>query len=241
LLTATTLGLVAGSTLIAEPGRRLFGGVLVTLAVAAAIAFVAVERGATEPLIAPAAWRSARLRWGTVGSFSNTATTSGSFTLAMLYLQDELGLTPLRAAALLIAFSIMVVAGAAAAPRLIARTGWGPALGCGLITIGLGNSLLAAWPGQLAVTVAAAVAGLGIGVGSVAATDMGTDVPSALKATAAGMLNTAAQLGTALGTSLVLLLATALESRTAWALVAALAVTVGVAAGRFGPRAAVEP
>jgi MFS family permease len=158
----------------------------------------------------------------------------------MLYLQDELGLAPLRAAALLIAFSIMVVAGATAAPRLIARIGWGPALGCGLITIGLGNSLLAACPGQLAVAAAAAVAGLGIGLGSVAATDMGTDVPSAIKATAAGMLNTAAQLGTALGASLVLLLATALASRTAWALVAALAMTMGVAAGRFGPRAAVE-
>ena len=240
LLTGATTGLVAGSTLLGVPALRVLGGALIAGAVAASAGFVAVERRAAEPLIATPAWGSARLRWGTLGSFSNTATTSGSFTLAMLYLQDELGLTPLRAAGLLVAFSLTVVAGASQAPRLIARTGWGRALGSGLVTIGVGNGLLVGWSGQLGVAVAAAVSGLGIGVGSVAATDMGTDVPPTIKATAAGMLNTAAQIGTALGTALVLMLATALDDRAAWALVACLAVAVGVAAARFGPRGSLE-
>ena len=54
----------------------------------------------------------------------------------------------------------------------------------------------------------------GIGIGSVAATDMGMSVAESLKATAAGVLNTSAQLGTAIGTSVTLLVAMAFEART---------------------------
>lgn len=236
LLTGAAMAVVAGSTLLGEPGTRVLGGSVAAVGVAATAAFIVAERRATEPLVGAAAWDSAALRWGTFGSFSNTATTSGSFTLAMLYLQDELDLAPLRAAGLLIAFSFMVVAGSTVAPRLITRTGWGGALGYGLITIGVGNALLVAWPGQAGVAVAAAVSGSGIGIGSVAATDMGTHVTESVKATAAGVLNTAAQLGTALGTAMVVLLATASANRTAWALTASLALAGGLAAARFSPK-----
>jgi len=54
---------------------------------------------------------------------------------------------------------------------------------------------------------AAAVSGLGLGLSSVAATTLGTDVPEALQGTASGALNTAAQLGTALGVAAFLLAA----------------------------------
>lgn len=70
---------------------------------------------------------------------------------------------------------------------------------------------------------------------------MGTHVPQPVKATAAGGLNTATQLGTALGTAIVVLLAAALENRTAWALTATLAVSVGVAAARFSPKPPPHP
>lgn len=236
LLTGAAIGLVAGSTLLGEAGGRAIGGVVMAVGVASAVGFVAVERGTKRPLVAPATWRSAALRWGAFGSLGNTATTSGSFTLAMLYLQGELGLSPLRAAALLVAFSLMVVAGSTSAPRVIATTGSGPALGCGLGIIGVGNGVLVAWPTAPGVAVAAAISGLGIGIGSVAATDMGTNVTDALKATAAGVLNTAAQLGTAIGTALVLLVATTLGTSTAWALSAGLAVSAAVAASRFSPK-----
>jgi MFS family permease len=85
------------------------------------------------------------------------------------------------------------------------------------------------------VATAAAVSGLGIGLGSVAATDMGTHVAEELKALAAGALNTAAQLGTALGTALAVLLAASLGSRAAWLLTAGLAAATAAATARFSP------
>jgi len=51
-----------------------------------------------------------------------------------------------------------------------------------------------------------AAAGAGLGVSAVAATAVGIDVPETWRAAASGMLNTAAQLGTAVGTALLLLI-----------------------------------
>lgn len=234
LLTTAAMAIVAGGSLLGEAG--VLGGTALAAGGAAAVGFVVAERRAATPLVGAAAWRPGSLRWGIVGSFVNTATTSGSFTVAMLYLQDDLGLGPLRAAGALVPFSLMVVVGSVAAPRLVATIGWGGALGCGLANIGAGNVLLVAWPGTLGVATAAAVSGLGIGVGSVAATDMGTHVPEELKAIAAGAINTAAQLGTALGTALVVLLATSLGSRTAWLLIAGLAAAAASVAARLSPK-----
>ena len=80
-----------------------------------------------------------------------------------------------------------------------------------------------------------AVAGLGLGLSSVAANTVGTDVPAALQGTASGALNTAAQLGTALGVAALLLLAGATDNSNlpvsgvtaGWA---AAAILAGVAA-----------
>jgi hypothetical protein len=59
------------------------------------------------------------------------------------------------------------------------------------------------------IPVGVAVAGVGLGLSSVAANALGTAVPGPLQGTAAGALNTGAQVGTALGVSALLLLATA--------------------------------
>lgn len=241
LLTAAATGIIVGSTLLGEHHLRALGAAVVASGVASGVGFVLAERHATGPLVAPAAWRSAPVRWGTFGSLANTATTSGSFTLAMLVLQNELGLTPLRAGGLLLTFSLLVVPGSALAPRLIAAMGWLRALGLGLGIIGFGNLMLAAWPVPAGIPLAASLAGLGIGIGSVAATDIGTQVAEAVKATAAGLLNTAAQLGTALGTALVLLLATTLETRMAWGLTAGMATTAALVATRGSHRCATGP
>jgi MFS family permease len=235
LLTAGAMGLVAGASLLGEPTSRGLGGMVTAAGVLAAACFVRVERRAADPLVAPAARRSPRLRWGTVGSFLNTATTSSSFTVATLYLQDRLGLTALGAASLLVTFSLLVVVGSGAAPRLVAALGWSRALCCGLGCIAAGNLVLVAWPQVAGIGVAAGICGLGIGIGSVAATDMGTAVDGPVKSTAAGVLNTAAQLGTAIGTALVLLVATASEPRAAWAVVAVCAGAGALAAGRRAP------
>jgi MFS family permease len=78
------------------------------------------------------------------------------------------------------------------------------------------------------------LAGLGLGVASVAGTAIGTDVPESLGGTASGVLNTGAQLGTAIGVAALLLLASAIaDSSTgtvvAWAAIAVLAGLTTVA------------
>ena len=79
------------------------------------------------------------------------------------------------------------------------------------------------------------MAGLGIGLSSVAATSLGTDVAVRWRGAASGIINTAAQLGTAVGIAVLLLVAAATSGvpaaglpppRIAWA-VAALAAALG--------------
>jgi hypothetical protein len=86
------------------------------------------------------------------------------------------------------------------------------------------------------------VAGLGIGLASVASNTLGTDVPVGLQGTASGALNTAAQLGHALGVAAFLLLATSTDrsglpldgTPLAWG---AAALTAALAALVIGRRA----
>jgi MFS family permease len=135
-------------------------------------------------------------------------------------------------------------------PRQVARRLI--AAGLGLIAVADAALIpLAAKP--WAVPLCAAAAGAGIGLSSVAATGLGTDVEPRWRGSASGIINTAAQLGTAVGIATLLLVAAATTGtpapgtpppRIAWA-VAALAAAVGAAwfalarrgSGRSGPGA----
>jgi len=91
-----------------------------------------------------------------------------------------------------------------------------------------------------------AASGLGIGLSSVAANSLGTDVTQAWRSAASGIINTTAQLGTALGIAALLLFA-ALTNRTpaagtpapslAWAGAAALAAAGALGFAIVGPTA----
>ena len=83
-----------------------------------------------------------------------------------------------------------------------------------------------------------AMAGAGLGLSSVAATTLGTTVPGTLRGTASGIINTAAQLGTATGIAVLLLIAAATSGPpgpgtgapvTAWAAAAAIAAAGALA------------
>ncbi|GAA2755255.1 MFS transporter [Actinopolymorpha rutila] len=236
LLTGGAMGVVAGTTMLGEGRSRVLAGAVTVLGLLAAAGFVLLERRSRHPLVARAAWRSSGLRWGAFGSFFVTATTSSSVILATLYLQDKLGLTPLRTATLLVSFSILAVGGSALSPRLVAALGWSGTLGVGLGVVAVGALVLVTWPQVAGIAVAAGVSGLGNGIASVAANDMGTAVDAHAKGTAAGVLNTAAQLGTAIGVAAMVLVATVTEPRVAWLLVVLLAAGAAVAAalGRVG-------
>jgi MFS family permease len=208
LLTGAVMGLVLGASLLEQPDARLLGLAVAAGGVALLAGFAVVERRATRPLVPPAAVRNRRLRLGVGASLLNTATTSSVLTLATLYLQHDRGLGPTAAALWLLPCSAGVVVGSALAAPLLRRHPPRGGIALGLSGIAVGVALLLAlpvFPGLLPVGVAGA--GLGLGLGSVAANTVGTDVPAALQGTASGALNTAAQLGTALGVAGLLLLA----------------------------------
>jgi MFS family permease len=231
--TAAVMAFVVGTTLIVSPGGRLAGGLLLGGSLLLTVLFVVIDRRAAAPLLPPALMRSANLRQGAWGALLNTATTSSAVTLVTLYLQNTLRRTPLQAAAALLPFSLAVIGGSALAARLqrSLRPQWTVAIG--LLAIAAADFALvwgaaASW----AVPLCAAGAGGGIGLSSVAATGLGTDVGAQWRGSASGIINTAAQLGTAVGIAILLLIAAATTGtpaagtpppRLAWAVAAATA------------------
>jgi MFS family permease len=250
LLTSAVMLLVVGTTLLGEADHRLLGALLAGAAVVAAAVFVGADRRSAAPLLPASLLRRPQVLRGTTGSFVNTATTSGVATLITLYLQSTLGRSPLEAAATLLPLSVAVIAGSAVAARLIVRRPREGVTAAGLALIGVGIAVPLLSPGT-AVLVGAgmAVAGVGLGLAAVATTSLGTDVPEAMRATSSGVINTSAQLGTAIGTALVLLTAAATTGVpgpttgtpvVAWAATAVLAVVAAALFARLPGRGASE-
>jgi MFS family permease len=233
MLTVSAMGVVAGTTLLAERAWAA-GAAIVVAALGVGLGFTRLERRARVPLVPSTTWRSRHVRWGTGGSFVNTATTSSALTVAMLFLQRQLHLTPSRAAALLVSFSVTVVLGSVMAARVVSALGWGRAAAVGLTSIALGSGLFVGSPTILGIAAGAALSGLGLGIAAVACTDLGTHDGST-GASAAGVLNTGAQLGTALGTAVILLVVELASARVAWASVAGLSLVAAATIGHWAP------
>jgi MFS family permease len=237
VLTAAVMALVVGAALLEFARFRLAGAGLVAVGVALVPALVAVERRQRLPLLPGAAVRDGNLRAGTLGSFLNTATTSSTATLVTLHLQGVDRLSSVGAGLLLLPFSLAVVGGAPLAARALRRRTPRAVMALGLALIAVANLALLPFGGAaVVVPFCMVLAGAGIGLSSVAATATGTDVAEDLQGVASGVLNTAAQLGTALGVAAILLVAAlsggsegpAGGAPAGWA-AAALAAAAGVA------------
>jgi len=123
------------------------------------------------------------------------------------------------------AFSLAVIGGSVATGQIAPRLGPDRLAAVGAATIACGNAVLAvlghSWPW---IAAGVAVIGLGLAAASVAATGLGTSVPAVLAGSAAGIVNTGAQLGTAIGTAVVILIATASTPSIGWAVAAGIAL-----------------
>ena len=207
--TASVMTFVIGSTVITQPAD-LAGGLTLAACAVLAAAFAVIDRRAAAPLLPRPLLGSRKLRDGAAGSFLNTATTSSAVTLVTLYLQNTLHRSPLQAAAALIPFSLAVIAGSSLSAVAQRRQRPPLVVAEGLALIALADGVLIWSPGSAwAVPLCAAAAGAGIGLSSVAATGMGTDVGPRWRGGASGIVNTAAQLGTAVGVAVLLLVAAA--------------------------------
>lgn len=210
LFGAAVAGVVLGASLMQPPSHVGWGACAVAGALALLAAAAGAERRARHPLMPREALRLDRLRTGAGAAFLNTATTSSMTAIATLDLQRTQHLSPAAAALRFLPLSCGATAGAALAAAVLRR--W-PATR----TIALGLALIAAADTGLIglhragwwMSLPIAMAGVGLGVSSVAANAVGTEVTESVQAAAAGALNTAAQLGTALGVAALLLLSTA--------------------------------
>jgi MFS family permease len=242
LLAGAMTMLVGGAALAEHADTRLAAVGFAVLGLALGGAFGWQQRRSADALIPPAAFASVQLRLGAALSFVNTATTSSSAVVLTVYLQEQGGATPLQAGLQLLPLSLGVILGSAAAKPLSARWSRPGMAGAGLGAVAAGNLVLASAPGSVVgITAGVGLAGLGLGLSSVAATAIGTDVPEQLSGTAGGVVNTAAQLGTALGIAAFLATSTAITppligTVTAWigiaVLAAGTAIVVAVRAAR---------
>jgi MFS family permease len=229
VLIAAVMALIVGASLVEDPARRVPGGILVAAGVGLGAAFAVQQRRARNPLVPAAAWAAANLRTGTAVSFVNTATTSSAGVLATLVMQQQFGISAVRAGLLLLPFSLGVIAGSALYAPLSPRLSTRRLAAVGLAGIAAGDLLLALTYGSIRGIVAGViVAGTGLGIASVAGNAIGTDVDESLHGTASGVLNTGAQLGTALGVAGLVVLAVMLDrpwpgTALAWTVAAALA------------------
>ena len=133
-----------------------------------------------------------------------TATTGGAAVLATAYLQDVLERSPASAGFVFVPFSLAVVAGSVIGPRIVERAGRTATIALGLAAVAAGLLVPAIASsdsaGLGALLAGLAISGAGLGLASVAATSAGMASAAAdEQGLVAGLLNTATQLGTAVG------------------------------------------
>jgi MFS family permease len=202
LVTVAVLSLVFGA-------GDLGGAGLVALAVALAVfaVFRFVEQRAPNPIVPPGTFRDGPLCRATLTLAAIYAMTTPVLTLCALYLSQVMHLGGARSGLLFVPFNLAVIAGSLLASRALTRVGAAVALPVAVALIGAGAAILATLPAKgdctAVVVTGFVVLGVGGGSASVASNAEGTAAVGAERTSvASGLLNTAPELGTALGTAL---------------------------------------
>ncbi|GAA2077659.1 MFS transporter [Streptomyces albiaxialis] len=176
------------------------------LALAAAVAFLAVESRAAGPMVPPSLFRRRAVAVPVVIGFTLNAAFYGTVFLLGLYFQQERGLSPLAAGATFVPMAAATTVTNVTSPRLTARFGAPAVIVAGLLTGALGVAGLAA-TGPGSPTALAVLLMVPVGVGGALAmpplTSLMLDSVDAGRAgTAAAVLNTSRQVGGALSVAL---------------------------------------
>jgi EmrB/QacA subfamily drug resistance transporter len=212
--------LVYGLTSAGERGLdRVVSWLPLLLAALAFVIFVRHEGRTADALLPLGLLRSRPVAGANLTAAAITVSTSPAMYLAVLYVQQMLGIPAGRASLLFPAVNLGVIAGSLAGPRVLGRLGARRTLVTGFGGIALGTTLLLLLPGNglpvVQLLAAFAVMGTGLGAASVASTQTGTDAADpTYRGVASGVLNSAAQVGTAVGVALLLPLAAAVGLNT---------------------------
>ena len=218
-VTGGLAALILGFTRAQVEGFDALNSFLVGGGVALLVAFGVIERTASDPLIPPQAYRSRRVVGANLVAFSVTAVTSPASVIGSLYLRRILDFSAASTGLIFAPFSIAVIVGSFAGARFTSRLGPRPTIAAGLVVIGAAmvvTSLIDVGGGAPFLLTGMALSGLGLGCASVPATAVGTAaVEEAEQGVASGLLNTAAQVGTAVGIGALVTLAAARTSALA--------------------------
>jgi MFS family permease len=182
------------------------------LALALLAAFVVVEGRVRDPLVPLGVLRSRRLVGANLVALVLTAVTTPPMFLCTLYAQEVLGLPPEEAGLVFPPFNLAVIAGSLLGPRVVAAVGERASMASGLMGISLGVLVLVGIPaegGAGRLLPAFVLMGSGLGLASVASTAAGTSAAGERQGLGSGLLNSAAQIGTALGLAVLVPLAAA--------------------------------
>jgi EmrB/QacA subfamily drug resistance transporter len=207
--------LVYGLTSAGDRGLgRLSSWLPLLLAAVAFVIFVRHEGRTADPLLPLGLLRSRAVAGANLTALAITASTTPAMYLAVLYVQDVLMVPAGRASLLFPAVNLAVIAGSLLGPRLLGRLGGRRTLLVGFTGIAIGITLLIALRAEglpvIQLLAAFTLIGAGLGTASVASTQTGTDAADpAYRGVASGVLNSAAQVGTAVGVALLVPIAAA--------------------------------
>lgn len=210
--------LVYGLTSAGERGLgRPSSWLPLLLAAVAFVIFVRHEDRTADPLVPLGLLRSRPIAGANLTALAITASTTPAMYLSVLYVQDVLGVSAAQASLLFPAVNLAVIAGSLTGPRLLGRLGARHTALAGFAGIAIGITILMTLPGGglpvAQVLSAFALIGSGLGTASVASTQTGTEAAiPAYRGVASGVLNSAAQVGTAAGVALLVPLAAATAS-----------------------------
>jgi EmrB/QacA subfamily drug resistance transporter len=180
------------------------------------VAFVVIERRARWPLMPFSIFRLRTLRGADIVGLLVGMSLFSMFFFISLYLQDVLGFSPIKTGLSYLPLAIMIIVTAGVASNLVTRVGFKPTLIAGLLFVAAGL----AWFSQVSphgsyvadVLGPSLLAAIGLGLSFVSVTIAAvTGIRAHEAGLASGLINTAQQVGGALGLAI---LATVANTRT---------------------------
>jgi MFS family permease len=207
-VTVTTAMLLLAFTVVEAPnlGPAWTAGSFAA-GLALVLVFLAIERRTATPLVRLGVLRSGPLVRANLGAMLFAGSFFGFQFVAVLYLQELRGWTPLETGLAMLAVAVDAILAPTLTPRLVRRFGNTRVIFTGLLLatgayalflpIGLDRTYAAMFPTMILLGLAFALA---YGPLTIAATD---GVPEAEQGLAGGLLNTSFQFGAALGLAIV--------------------------------------
>jgi EmrB/QacA subfamily drug resistance transporter len=201
--------------------------------------FLWIERSAKRPLVPPATWRVRSLVSSATMMLGATGLMVGAFFLTSLYLQQVLGASALETGLAFLPFALIIGVAAHVGSQALGRFGGRSVVVTGLLLTSAGALLLALAPDQAEylphILPALLLIGLGIGfvLISVQVTAM-ADVTHEDAGLASGLMQTAHEVGAALGVAVLATVATSAGGGFVEGFGDAFAAAAAIAAGLAG-------